>query len=675
MRIFHYLGLSNKPNPSGQGNRRTFLKNLGIKNESIVKVFDIVNDEQWKVYVNSVSQYKEKGWRTSDLTRGFAQLVQSNPTDEQWKVYVNSVSQYKEKGWRTSDLTSGFAQLVQSKATKEQLEVYVNSLSQYKEKGWAIDYLNSIIQQTAKDGLLLKLLGNHLEGLKKGYFNSSESAKESLTNILNICSARTLLNSDERPDISTPDPSPYIQGSKEEKEMFSQTLSVYKREIDSFLGFEALTYEARKPPGESPLLARFGNSIGNVSYINSSSNRTNGLFPGNGLKISNILLPDEIKSFLKTTAPWAKDEVDDLEKTEIYYFRGMVIINVDSDKHKVRGPDGNYENYSYVFYNDHLHNYGNDVAFLARTKIIKEKLQGLEVPIDNYVGFQKDKKDAVKAGLEPQEIKESEGTVNLCWISNLSGGLCNGRKVGSRPYHAWERKKELQGETKDPVGHIHKSHITGSYINSLTPELEREMKPFREAHEDTYRVTNAYQNIYDLIKLLESLYHKGIIGQEVENLPGVIENFEDNQKEYVYENNDELNQEGREEENKAAWTRNPGARRMLVEVYRWHSGRNDGGKEKPKEEFPVLLDTGTFDYSNKPDNYRFKIDTYDRSIEVKKKDGTIIRGELCEKLGKRELKIWRKILRITGSDNGRDIRFYDRRVLGKEENNKGELKQ
>jgi hypothetical protein len=414
---------------------------------------------------------------------------------------------------------------------------------------------------------------------------------------------------------------------------FSEAIQVMTRAFDWYFGFSALAFDTRRVPGANtpPALERFALDAGGETVaLPGALDR----FPGPGFILrgvdpSRVFARDYVGEFnlneepfgpYRRAMPWAAAEFDLLQKTQFIFLRGAVMVvppNKD-EKFMIAG-----EEYMYCVFNHHLENRPEHRAFMLPRGKIEALLSGMG------------QLDLSAVWNNPEVLVRSAGRLplNLGWGSNL-GGLCNAFPPRSRPYHEWEAKIG-EFHTADIYGHIHKSHISGRYAPTMTPEVDRLLEPLRRAHDEVYAAATSAQNLLDLFRVAMSLWHKGYFGGADAPQMG---NSED--QELVFGGSLPL------------------GRTMLKEAYLWHWYAGPDGLFAP-DKCPILCNSPILDYWTKPAP-KFRLDTFSMNLFVGNdtiqlpRDGT---GG-----GPREIEIWEKIISplVAVQD---DIRFYDRKVF------------
>ena len=644
----------------------------------------------WKLYDEVTKYYKKNNWSMENVTHYFAQFLEQKPSSEMWETCKEVVKHLINNNKKLSDLFHAFDDLTNEDVSGPYLDLAkkcflslkdIDSTSTLRDIAGCCVYLNNL---KASQGLL----NNVTAAISDGTVKSNEELVKLLSEITAHAAISNLIRNDAEDSrgisemamrqVITNDTLPYPLQTKDgrvnpsARRTYNETLEVYTRAFDFHHGFSSLTIETKRPPTrEHSLLARFGRDVAHsIKYLNAKDIN---LFPGRGFLISG-LIPERLfvqdkEAIAKDSDPyhkykavwqWGENEFDDLEKTHFIFTRGFIAISCPGNtNYELSDIDGKKVHYSYIVFNDHFHNDGDKVAFLIPTEILKNKIQGTTIPYDSYTGPQNDKKDINEVGLTLEDIVHEAKAIpanvlNLGWGSNIGGSLCNAYEPGSKPYYEWEDLPKFENQTRDIYGHVHKSHMGGSYADEMTRSLSKKLKPLREAHDYIYALTTKYQNLLDLFRLSLSLWHKG------QTMGGKLEAGE-------ISDDDLFNRAGLEFEEELItgdavdFANNQASTRMLVEAYKWHQAR---ASEKTKiNDFPVLACAETLDYWNKPGTSLI-LDTYDMSLKAE--DKKLLLPEDSNGTGDEEATIWYSKVIPQIMSSSKDLRFYDRRDLDME---------
>ena len=642
--------------------------------------------EQLNYLKDLVDYHYKEGLPINEIITRYADLTSASPDNEQWDLFKSTVAEYKNLKRPLEYLIRGFTTITtwiriqdHNKETSDllfKLFIEGNKFCELQESPSErfLDCCTGLAYLKAPQALIK----NVIEAIEKNHISSVEELEELISETTAHCAFYNLLRTDSDDEKETiqeiiqlatnNDTLPYplyievsqLQADIEElrlnpqaEKAFSETASVIKRAYDIHHGFSSLTFETKRPPSkELSLLGRFGSDIAkSVNYINA---RDITGYPGRGFVISEIM-PEKI--FVKSDSldpyeeyknawPWAKEVFDDFSKTKFIFTRGFVAISCTGNEYELKDKENKKTNYSYVVFNDHHHNYGNNVAFLVPTEVLEKKLAETLIPVGHYSGPSTKHKDVNEVGLKPQDLIDaansiSSNVLNVGWGSNIGGGLCNSYPPESEPYHKWERK--LKYDTQDSYKHVHKSHLTGTYEEEITKKLEKKLIPLRKAHDSVYALTNRYQNLFDLFRLSLSMWHKGLtLGEEINTFDETINELEELEFAEVEDSYLNVN-----------------SLRMLVEAYKWNEARKNGNNNI--NDFPVLAVVDALDYSSKPDSPVY-LDTFDMTLI--KKDGEKIQLPLDSSgTGIDETFIWFNQVMPHAKLSTKDLRFYDRRDL------------
>ncbi len=642
--------------------------------------------------VNRTEQEELNKWREVVISRlktnhtvlpllhNFKNLLEVNPNAEQWQVYYDTIEELQTDNIEISERTNDdFAALVKKGASLEALKVYKNAISFKNLSRSDLHLIFNYCAYLAENNLYLAMLENYNKAIEGKIITTKAAADKLLVEISihaaisNLIRNKSLLEAQRFiHNTIRNDHVPYPQQLSDKVHpeairVYRETLNTYARIFDVYHGFSSLTFETKKVSDkELSLLAGFGKDLADFTGLINAGNSND--FPGRGFFISGLNSEkifvedlnakekglDPIKKY-KEAFPQAKDEFEDLSLTDFIFTRGFIAISCkNGDKYNL---DGN--SYSYIVFNDHYHNYSGNSAFLIPTKILYEKLKGTIIPLDT--ANVKSLKDINQVGFTPQELFQAASRIqanvlNLGWGSNIGGSLSNAYPPDSSPFHEWERPLAKKNHTEDAYGHIHKSHIAGEYLGSMTPHMDKLLEPLRKAHAQVYTITNRYQNLLDLFRYSLSLWHKGFtIGQNTNIQNQIIENNKEDEKN---EQSREIEFVNQKKDN--SWKDNPGSLRMLIEAYKWHtSGRLKNITDR--NFYPVLVIAETLRYSTKS-NSPILLDTYDMVLTANDTNFNFVTD--INKLTGTEKDIWLTEVMELALEASKDLRFYDRRDLG-----------
>ena len=633
-------------------------------------------------YVNLYAEYKrlfkEREWITDPITIGVVRLINKGANKEKIKSFCECLTaERKKNNWAVPrQLIERFEALIEKNASDELIEAYKNSLI-YLEKNQGATEPHFLFEKLAVLNPPVSMLNTYNSAITENHYESTDQMIKALREIIVHCASWVIIKDGLRgsslnaikviQDVATNDHVPYAEEDPKTPKVRKQTRRVLRRAFNVYHGFTSRQIETRRPATSiSPLLYRFGEDVADfVGNINSSNNNA---YPGKGIFISGLIRPkifapdpklseqgkDPYSDYKATWHLFAK-EFDDLEETDFIFTRGFIAISCPQNEKYVL--DGTH--YSYIVFNDHFYNFDFDIAYLVPTEILYSKLKGTIIPPNLKPGLKI--KDINEADLLPKDLIESSkragvNILNIGWGSNIGGSLSNAYPLDSKPFHEWEIERRAH-ETKDYAGHVHKSRMFGNYRNKLDSQLKKGLKPLRKAHEQVYRVTNSYQNLYDLFRIAHSLWNKGFtVGTP-------------NSK-YLTEEEENSNQgdpfEGKEFKPQDLlvtgddFYANPNVLRMLEEAFIWNQKRQN--KYDDRNHFPILTIADTVDDWKKPDS-NFTIDTFDMTARIGDEVIQLNRG--FDEFGPDESAFWYdRIMPLVKDDTSKDFRFYHRKDLG-----------
>jgi len=426
---------------------------------------------------------------------------------------------------------------------------------------------------------------------------------------------------------------------------FNRIAEIYRRGFDLHLGFNALSFEARRPPNSnSNLLMRYASDLAVVRHhIRVASND---IFPGpgvmtSGMKIDRALMPDrnvpddQFWRF-KERWRWGADQIEDLSRTRIGELRGVLFF--------IPPPETHYtvRDVHYSLYAENAHGYdpfGGGVWGVA-TDVLYEGIRSGACGPTNRSGDYQVLDFGNGSALHIDTLAERSRErglpiLNLSWPSNY-GGMCNAYAPRNTGTHDWERKLP-RNDTQDKGGHSHKSHILGYYQAHMSPELETALAPLAKLDVEVHGVFRRLFNLYDLNRLIRALWHKGLtmdrFDPESSDFPDVTEVDQPMSKRET---------------------------RMLRECYRWYH-RSHAAEITDIDRFPVLVIADTLDYQNRPPT-SVTLDTYSLELTVHERRWQLPTNS--DGAGERECAIWQNYVRPLYYDRSDlDLRLYDRRQL------------
>ncbi|MCE2929562.1 MAG: hypothetical protein LW817_08035, partial [Candidatus Caenarcaniphilales bacterium] len=474
----------------------------------------------------------------------------------------------------------------------------------------------------------------------------------------------------------TSDSPPYPLEGKDKGKRFRESqqkaIKVAKRASQTYFSFPALTFDAKKIiPGKESTLAEYAQDF--FEAFDRLNHSKIDKYPGNGFCLRNLKIPAILgfgdinekshpllfKSYqayadeLQKSCPWLSRGLEDANQAEYIVARGFQAVIPPSKKgYFIKDQNGQKIHYSYIVFNQHFNQntkrtnkYDVSKSFLVPTKVLRKFIDPYRISSSNYTGFNGQLPDfcdsnITREALEYAAEQESANILNLSWASNL-GGLANTFPPRSKPYHAWEIFR--QKETKDKLGHVHKSHILGGYNFAGSKEDLEALKSFREAENDVYSTSDGCQQLIYMFNLGLAHLHKGIAvksdsieDQEIDFTQSPIvdpELINLNAKNY-----------------------------MLQRALEIHESLHSRGA--PEQEYPLLLIGETFNNGNRPQLYP-ALDTYDlklRISEEKSIDLSVMSRE------QQELFFMQHFIESTISKINLDLRFYAREGLGSKAN-------
>ncbi len=443
----------------------------------------------------------------------------------------------------------------------------------------------------------------------------------------------------------------------------NQAIRIANAAHDTHLGFTSSKCDLMHlPSSHDSISLEFGEAcFGKLKRLNRSDISK---YPGSGLSFEQIKLPvvlgfgdiDEneldsapveqfnaqLENLKNNSLSWLKESFAEVKDAKFYTTRGFIAVTPPkSQKYFIKGRLGEPVHYSYIVFNEHFRDSQKDaVSFLVPTETLERLMTPYEVNSQDYTGYRPDLPDFSNSDLNLEKFRsetdfDNADILNLSWASNLAG-LANSFPPRSYPYHLWERARN--SETKDSFGHVHKTHILGSYIPTITDKLGRAWEPLKEAHNSVYAASLGCQKLLDIFKLSMSCWHKGISNT----------NKPDNESEITFDLED------------LDFT-NERYKYMLNKAYSWHQELSEGHADKNK--YPVLLIANTFKLSEMP-NLDLYLDTLDMSININQ-NGSLVKIPLHSNQVDEatELRFKKYFIENVLLDPSKDLRFYPRELL------------
>ena len=322
---------------------------------------------------------------------------------------------------------------------------------------------------------------------------------------------------------------PYAEGSAEARLYREKTYDVVRRLHNVSYGFAALkVVNQRMPDGGPSAYDEFGDDLFEKLYVVNMSSYDQ--FPGYGVlfEAPRCSASSPTTSTTRATrctatgprgptrggcgAPTSTSTASATPSSRSW--RGFLGVSVPegdfAPRYEVAGT-----HLTLMVWNNHFPGVEGELAMLVPTSVYRERLRPCIIRCKELDREHPDVLDACRAGLDPNSILAECAARSLPFVdlgspSVAGGGLVNGFPPRQPPYHEWEAKLPTH-ETRDRVGHVHKSHILGGYRMRLgsDPELDRALQPLREGNDRVFDIASSYLNLLDIFFMSFATWHRG----------------------------------------------------------------------------------------------------------------------------------------------------------------------
>lgn len=138
------------------------------------------NSDKLETYLGLLFYYELCNAETSNLTKSFLTLIQSNLSEYNWHLFKSIASHHMENGWEVDKFALNFSKLVKSKPSEYVWDEYKNIVALFKERNWGLTsftyYLSYLIQ--AKSSLaLIKLYTSNFVDYRQNKSNTHSLTK------------------------------------------------------------------------------------------------------------------------------------------------------------------------------------------------------------------------------------------------------------------------------------------------------------------------------------------------------------------------------------------------------------------------------------------------------------------------------------------------------------------
>lgn len=561
------------------------------------------------------------------------------------------------------------------------------------------------------------VIENYLARLKRSRIGSPEESLALLTDMASHAVVKALLANSSSPlerKRGLGRLALYAAGPRELPSIYEQRgadlpaekVHLLGKSIDLFNGFGALAIAGRRPPSKAPsLLARFGNDVATVHYLNAADL---GAFPGRGVLISNprldrIFVPDEKANpaapptfrAYEEAWPGLAGQLRDFPRASFLLARGMIAVSCAATEGylvpDIRDPFRKIR-YSLVIYNDHFHNPGCLVCQLVPTIVLEEKLARTLVSYDDFLGVSRAHADINLQALDSLGLQQAAARHDA-EIFEVGRGTVLLRGYENNPLSHFSREfEEVENRFRFKLDEIRNTpanaRAADGYFDPAFPsyretqmlymtaaereEIELLHGRMRELQSSIALVEGAdaardrmigkvilrHQNLLDLLKISLSLWHKG----QTQGAP--VEGFPLPAAPLARSEEPTTRTDGRPSGDRALFSFsaqdagfNHNALRMLAEAYDWHSAA-DG--KKGRGFFPVLAIAPTLKYGVTPQS-PFYLDTFDMSGTIHGKSFQLPKDIKTLTLDDAAFWFGSVMPLVKGTTN--DLRFYDRANL------------
>lgn len=446
-------------------------------------------------------------------------------------------------------------------------------------------------------------------------------------------------------------------------------LLAWRRMVDVYTGFGALTIDARRNPlGEPALLARLGNDIGTMRHINAEDIAG---FPGRGFAIGKIesarIFPststrDPLEAYKRAWPAYAK-ALADLGGAEFIFTRGFIAISgLGRDYHLNIG--GKHVPYSLVIFNSHHANPTARVACLVPSISLRELTKGALAPFNEIQGFDRERTDVnVRMKSAENLLSECKNFGPVFDVGNpraITHGIFKGEHrrwaeylqrfdQHSRRVQEWDRAFRSRNRAAiEEIGGYDREFKLAEDADRLE-ELRQELESGRQGSSDRtlWELVHRSMDLFDVFRIVHARWQRGY------TLERRVPSPEDEDIEASAAQ--ELEEDATEDQ-----FLNRRALFLVREAYALHSQRTD--PRAGKDRFPILAVTDALKYSRLPELTTY-IDTYDMRVVI---DGNVIELSPDELSMEDEIFLTQHFLPRAADSPGRvgGLRFIPRHYVG-----------
>ncbi len=440
----------------------------------------------------------------------------------------------------------------------------------------------------------------------------------------------------------------------------------WKRLVDLYNGFGALTMDARRnPKGEPAMLARLGNDLGSVLHINAEDI---GGFPGRGFAIGKLdparIFPaasgDPLTPYRRAWPGYAK-ALNELSGTEFIFTRAFMAVTGVGRIHTL-DFDGGQVPYSLLLFNSHHGNPTARVACLVPSRALHALLSGTTASFDSIKGFDPSVPDVnVRAKTAEHFLAQAQ---KFGPVYDVGAAAAVTRGVLELEHRRWGRYLKRADEHTKNVQAWDDAFLSG---NSRAIEaiggMEREyalqedalkLETQRASLVDRHHVSvekplwdlvHHYLDLVDVFRIVHSRWQRGYTLDRGTQRPSQDE--QPQQQELVLDETEDQ-------------FLNRSSLRMLREAYALHSQRAD--PSVGRDRFPILAVVDALQYSRIPELTSY-IDTFDMRAVLESQVVQLSPGEMTME---DELFFVQNFLPRAADKDGRvgGLRFIPRHYVG-----------
>ncbi|MBN8548113.1 MAG: hypothetical protein J0M12_02230 [Deltaproteobacteria bacterium] len=418
----------------------------------------------------------------------------------------------------------------------------------------------------------------------------------------------------------------------------------WRRLADLYLGFGALTYEARRLPSrEPPLLARFGAEVGRMYYVN--ANDVNA-FPGRGFAITNLELDrvfplapsdssrtrDRYAAYKKAWPSYAA-AFDEIAGAEFLYTRAMIAVSFPDQKRFGLPVHGKDVQYSLVVFNSHHANPTGRVAALIPTAALAAGIRGTLIPFADFRGFDSGKPDLNSVMHSAEQLLRAARAfgpvIPIGSPQAVTVGIFPDEHVAWGDYldafdkhladvKEWDNAFRSRNRYElDRLGGYAQEVRLGKRAVELEAKREEVLNQMPQKGDGKlWDLTHRYLDLLDLMRVIQSRWHRGYtLGANLTSSSSAPSSDSEQGQELLSEVESEprppsttlIHDSGEDV------YLNRSALRMVHEAFAFHRMREN--PQLQSDAFPILAVVDALNYARNPELSAY-IDTYDWHVVI-----------------------------------------------------------